>query len=115
MAARVPTAQPPSSRVTTRPSGTVAKALLAKGMVTDNNHHEMYRKSLPEADAHLVTRISHGSKEVGNVIGKLMARQLCLRTREFWQLVDCDLSEEGWNALVAERCDHGRNPFMGRG
>lgn len=41
-----------------------------------------------------------------------MANQCCLQLREFWNLVDCPLSEEEWDALVADRCADGRNPFL---
>lgn len=74
----------------------------------------MFRKEI-DGVTHLVTRVSHGSnKEIDNGLGKLMANQLCLQLKEFWNLVDCPLSEDGWEALVKERCAGGRNPFLGR-
>ena|SRR5215203_4142900 len=96
-----------------RPAQTVRQALLDKGMAQDQNHHEMYRKRI-EGVTHLVTRISHNSKPINDTLGKLMANQCCLQLREFWQLVDCPLSEEQWDTLVRERCGGGRNPFIGR-
>lgn len=89
------------------------RALLDKGMERDENHHHMFRKSLGGV-THLVTRVSHGSRDINDRLGKLMANQLCLQLREFWQLIDCSLSEEAWNALIRERCAEGRNPFLGR-
>lgn len=92
----------------------VKAALLAKGMVPDENHHTMLRKKI-EGVTTLVTRISHGSsKEIRGDLAGLMARQCCLRTAEFWQLVDCPLSEEAWGKLIKERCADGRNPFIGQ-
>ena len=91
----------------------VESALLAKGMVRDENHHAMFRKSIGGVTT-LVTRISHGATEIGDTLGKLMASQCCLQLREFGELVDCTLSQEAWDALVAERCVDGRNPFLGR-
>ena len=73
----------------------------------------MYRKEI-EGVAKLVTRISHGTDEIGDTLGKLMGNQLCLQLKEFWQLVECPLDEEAWEALVRERCADGRNPFLGR-
>ncbi|WP_395659140.1 hypothetical protein [Nocardioides sp.] len=61
----------------------------------------------------LVTRVSHGSDEIGNSLGKLMANQCALHLREFWDLVDCTLSESDWDDIVRERCVGGRNPFLG--
>ena len=96
-----------------RPAHTVRQALLDKGMVQDQKHHEMYRKTI-EGVTHLVTRISHNSKPINDTLGSLMAKQCCLQLKEFWRLVDCPLSEEQWDGLVRERCSGGRNPFIGR-
>lgn len=83
-------------------------------MQQDEAHHHMYRKSI-DGVTHLVTRISHGrGNEIDDGLGLLMARQCCLQLREFWRLVDCPMSEQEWDALVAERCASGRNPFLGR-
>lgn len=82
-------------------------------MGRDENHHHMFRKSLGGV-THLVTRVSHSSGDINDRLGKLMANQLCLQLREFWQLVDCSLSEEAWDALIRARCAGGRNPFLGR-
>lgn len=94
-----------------RAVGVVESALLAKGMERDDTHHHMYRKTL-EGVTHLVTRISHGSKEIDDGLARLMGRQLCLQLGEFWQLVDCTLDEAGWDAIVRGRCVDGRNPFL---
>ncbi len=96
-----------------RPAQAVRQALLAKGMVPDENHHEMYRKSI-EGVTHLVTRISHNSKPIGDTLGLLMANQLCLQLKEFWELVDCPLSERDWDAKTKERCSGDGNPFLRR-
>jgi hypothetical protein len=80
-------------------------------MARDESHHHMYRKDL-EGVTTLVTRVSHSAREIDDGLGKLMARQCCLRLREFWELVDCPLDQDGWDALVRERCQGGRNPFL---
>ncbi len=82
-------------------------------MELDESHHHMYRKNL-EGVTHLVTRVSHSSRDIDDGLAKLMASQLCLKLGEFWDLVDCDLSEEVRDALVRGRCSEGRNPFLGR-
>jgi hypothetical protein len=91
----------------------VEKALIAKGMVLDENHHHMYRKVI-EGVTHVVTRISHSGKEIPDAIGKLMANQCYLQFREFWNLVDCPLGEAAWDDLIRERSIGGRNPYTGR-
>ena len=91
----------------------VERALLDKGMERDDAHHHMYRKTI-NGVTHLVTRISHSSREINDGLANLMAKQLCLRLREFWDLIDCPLSETRWDQLIEERCSGGRNPFLGR-
>jgi hypothetical protein len=97
-----------------RAASLVVAALLEKGMEQDENHDHMFRKSVDGA-THLVTRTSHGAKEIGDELGKRMASQCALQLREFWELVDCTLTEDGWDKLVRERCSDGRNPFLNRG
>lgn len=97
----------------TRSAAEVAKALEGKGMECDEAHHHMFRKTFDGVTT-LVTRLSHSGGEVDAGLGKMMANQCCLQLREFWNLIDCPLSEEQWDKLVAERCVGGRNPFLGR-
>lgn len=97
----------------TRPAGDVAHALEAKGMERDESHHHMFRKTV-EGVTTLVTRLSHDGGEVDDGLAKMMGNQLCLQLKEFWNLVDCPLSEEEWEKIVAERCPDGRNPFTNR-
>jgi hypothetical protein len=97
-----------------RSAGVVERALLEKGMEPDESHHHMFRKTI-DGVTHLVTRISHGSGEINDSLGRLMGNQLCLQLREFWNLIDCPLSEDEWNELVRQRCVDGRNPFLRRG
>jgi hypothetical protein len=97
----------------TRDVAVVERALLDKGMERDETHHHMFRKTI-EGVTHLVTRISHGTREIDDGLGKLMANQCCLQLAEFWELIDCSLSERGWNDLVTQRCADGHNPFLRR-
>jgi hypothetical protein len=95
----------------TQRATTVASALEAKGMERDENHHHMFRKQVGGVTT-LVTRISHNSKDINDGLGRLMGKQLCLNLKEFWELIECPLSEEQWDAVVAERCEGGLNPFL---
>jgi hypothetical protein len=72
----------------------------------------MFHKEL-ESVTHLITRMSHGAREIGDGLAKAMAAQCCLQLREFWNLVDCPLSEEQWDARIRERCQGDRNPYLG--
>jgi hypothetical protein len=96
----------------TRTAVDVESALEVKGMDRDENHHHMFRKQVGGV-MQLVTRVSHSKGEVNDHLGKLMGNQCCLQLKEFWDLVDCTLTEDQWDALVAQRCRDGRNPFLG--
>jgi hypothetical protein len=82
-------------------------------MVPYDSHHRMFKKTVDGVTT-LVTRISHSSQEIRGDLASLMARQCCLQVAEFWQLVECPLSQEKWDEKVKERCAGGRNPFIGR-
>ncbi len=72
----------------------------------------MFHKEL-EGVTHLITRISHSAREINDGLAKAMAAQCCLQLREFWNLIDCSLSEEQWNTRIRERCRGDRNPYLG--
>ena len=93
----------------------IRAALLAKGMVRDATHHEMFRKEIGGVTT-LITRLSWRGRhhQVSDNVASAMARQLCLRLAEFRALVSCDLTEARWEGLVSERCSDGRNPSIGR-
>ncbi len=98
----------------TRKATDIEDALESKGMLRDENHHHMFRKELDGVTT-LVTRVSHNAKLIDDGLASMMGKQLCLRLQEFWDLVDCPLTEERWDEIVAERCPDGRNPFLFRG
>ncbi|CAA9316081.1 MAG: hypothetical protein AVDCRST_MAG93-5502 [uncultured Chloroflexia bacterium] len=99
--------------MTVRRARDVRQALLDKGMESNDNHHVMYRKTV-EGVTQIVTRISHDAKNIDDGLGGMMAKQCCLKLKEFWELVDCSLTEEDWDAKVRDRCAGGRNPYIGR-
>ena len=90
----------------------VRAALEAKGMVPDQNHHLMLRKKL-DGVVTLVTRMSRDGEDIRGARAGLMASQCALFLSEFWQLVECPLSQEEWEGKIRERCPDGRNPFIG--
>ncbi|WP_088318833.1 hypothetical protein [Kineosporia sp. R_H_3] len=91
----------------------VQAALTSKGMTADeSSHHKMLRLEVA-GTTKVVTRISHGMKEIDEHLGALMAKQCFLHLKEFWDLVDCPLSAEQWTAKIQERSVGGRNPFLG--
>lgn len=95
----------------TRSERVVRQALLDKGAVQDEKHHHMFHKEV-EGVTHLITRISHGAQEINDSLAKAMAAQCCLQLREFWNLIDCPLSERDWDVKIRERCQGTRNPYL---
>lgn len=91
----------------------VAKSLQEKGMQPHPSHHWMYRRKV-DGVMMLVTRISHGSHEIGRENAHKMANQCALMLDEFVRLIDCTLTKDEWEELIRERCADGRNPFIGR-
>lgn len=89
----------------------VASALVAKGMEQSPTHHNMFSKTL-DGLVTLKTRISHGVREIDDGLISAMAKQCCLRTPEFQDLVDCPLSQADWDTLIRLRCQDGFNPFI---
>jgi hypothetical protein len=81
-------------------------------MVPYENHHHMLKKSI-DGVATLITRESHGKKLISRDLAMLMAHQCGLNVSEFWDLVDCPLSQEQWDAKI-HSWPGGRNPYMGR-
>jgi hypothetical protein len=71
-------------------------------MTCVGSHHKMYRKTVEGAGL-IITRVSHGKGDVGDHAAIKMAKQCRLRLHEFWDLVDCPLSEADWDAKVRER------------
>lgn len=89
----------------------VRAALVAKGMTADESHHTMFRKLGPRGQP-VITRMSHNSKQIGDGLILLMARQCGLQRAEFVRLVECTLSAEKWDELIDERMPDGKNPFI---
>jgi len=73
----------------------------------------MFRKTVDGVITR-ATRMSPNGSVINNGFSKLIATQCCLRLKEFWDLVDCTVSEDDWNNVVAERCASWRNAFLNR-
>jgi hypothetical protein len=81
----------------------IERALTGKGFRKEETHHEMYWLMVEGKRTAIRTRISHGKKEYGeNLLGQ-MARQLRLRRRDFDDLLDCPLSEEGYLKILQDQ------------
>lgn len=87
----------------------VTAALVRKGMIPYENDHHMLKKKIDGVTT-LVTKTSHDDKEISRDLATFMAHQCGLNVTEFWQLVECTLSQEQWDDKIRGWPD-GRNPY----
>lgn len=87
-----------------KPRRTVMAALVRKGFASSEGDHTYYiyhtldgRKTLAK------TKVSHSGKEVPDPVLGMMARQCKLTVHEFRDLVDCPLSREQYEAILARK------------
>jgi hypothetical protein len=86
-----------------RKTKAIRAALLKKGFVAEDTHHEMFWLVVDGKKTSVRTRISHGAKEYGDELLALVARQVGLSKQEMYRLIDCPMDGEKLRALLVER------------
>ncbi len=86
-----------------RKTKAIRAALLKKGFVADDTHHEMFWLLVDGKKTSVRTRISHGAKEYGDELLALVARQVGLGKLELYRLIDCPMDGEKLRALLLDR------------
>jgi hypothetical protein len=86
-----------------RKTKAIRAALLKKGFIAADTHHEMFWLLVDGMKTAVRTRISHGAKEYGDELLALVARQIGLNKRELYRLIDCPLDREKLRDLLIER------------
>jgi hypothetical protein len=81
----------------------VRAALLSKGFIADDTHHEMFWLIVDGKKTSIRTRISHGVAEYGDNLLALVARQVGLSKKELYSLVDCPMDGEKLKRVLVER------------
>ena len=84
----------------------VESVLKAKGFRRRESHHSYFVYYTEEGiKTPVQTKTSHGkgSADIPNKLVGRMARQCKLRTAEFRALVDCSLSQAGYEALLTRK------------
>lgn len=82
-----------------RSTTAIIAALRSKGAEARQSHHVMITKQIDGVTV-VVTRVSHGRKDVPRGVMRAMARQCHLTLPQFVDLVDCPLSEADWDELI---------------
>lgn len=77
-------------------------ALLKKGFTLTETHHRFYYLLVGGQKTGVYTYVSTGKKykELGDQLVALMAKQLHLTKKQFVELVECTLDEEGYVELL---------------
>ncbi|MDI9349347.1 MAG: hypothetical protein QM537_05035 [Candidatus Symbiobacter sp.] len=78
--------------------------LLNKGFVrSDNDHHYFRYYTIDGRKTDILTKTSHGGKDIQDDILSLMARQCKLSRKEFLDLIDCPLSREQYEKILTDK------------
>lgn len=83
----------------------IKQALLSKGFRQKNTDHEVYRLYIDDKKTSVHTSLSFGSKEYGDNLLGLVARQVRLKKGELEELIECPLSSQEYIRLLVQR-DH---------
>lgn len=86
-----------------RKTRAIRAALLSKGFIADDTHHEMFWLVVDGRKTSIRTRISHGVAEYGDNLLPLVARQVGLSKQELYRLIDCPMDGEKLKRLLVER------------
>ena len=86
-----------------RKTKAIRAALMKKGFIADDTHHEMFWMVVDGKKTSIRTRISHGAKEYGDELLALVARQVGLSKQELNRLIDCPMDGRKIRALLVER------------
>jgi len=86
-----------------RKSRAIRAALLSKGFIADETHHEMFWLVVDGRKTSIRTRLSHGVAECGDNLLALIARQVGLSRQELDRLIDCPMDGEKLKRLLIGR------------
>ena len=86
-----------------RKTKAIRAALMKKGFIADDTHHEMFWLVVDGKKTTIRTRISHGAKEYGDELLALVARQVGLSKQELYRLIDCPMDGQKLRVLLVER------------
>ncbi|MCK5841557.1 MAG: type II toxin-antitoxin system HicA family toxin [Candidatus Sabulitectum sp.] len=90
----------------TKPKLVVEKALRKKGFLEDSgDHHRFTYRTLSGKTSIIRTHTSHSKakKEISIQLISRMARQVKLSRAEFLDLIDCHLSQEGYEDILRDK------------
>ncbi len=79
----------------------VAAALEKKGFRrNERHHHYFFYWTIDGRLTSVKTYTSHSEKEINDSLENQMARQCCLKTSQFRDLLNCPLTREGYERIL---------------
>lgn len=72
------------------------------GSIKRNPDHVYYFLYHSGRKTHIFTRISHGERELPDGLCSAMARQIKLNKRQFFEFVDCALTQELYIGILVQ-------------
>jgi predicted RNA binding protein YcfA (HicA-like mRNA interferase family) len=85
-----------------RTSSDVEKGLEKKGFnKREGDHHFFAYYSIAGKKTRVFTKTSHGKKEIADNILSQMAKQCRLTNKQFNELIDCPLSQDDYEKILA--------------
>ena len=87
----------------TRKAREIKEGLIKKGFIAYQRDHTYLFFSVEGRKSGVHTKISHGTKEYGDNILSLVARQLHITTKQFDDLLDCPMSYEDYLTVLKEK------------
>jgi isopenicillin N synthase-like dioxygenase len=85
-----------------RKTDKIKDSLTGKGFVERDTHHCYFWLHIDGKRKAIFTFYSHGARECGDPLLKMMAKQLKLSRKQFDDLVDCPLNGEGYLEILRE-------------
>lgn len=82
-----------------RSTTAIIAALRSKGAEVRQSNHVMLTKRI-DGVTMVLTKVSHGRKDVPKGVMRAMDRQCHLTLPQFIDLVECPLSEADWDELI---------------
>jgi hypothetical protein len=87
-----------------RKQSDVEAGLKTKGFrSTEGDHHYFIYHTVQNLKTRVKTKTSHGTRELSDILLAQMSRQCHVRRSEFDRLIDCSLSQAGYEEILQSK------------
>ncbi len=85
--------------MTTLETTDIRRSLVRKGAIPENTDHFYFRKYL-DGQLVVLTKVSHGCRQIDDYLIGKMARQCGVPKAQFVALVRCTFTEDDWDSVL---------------